>query len=174
MEPDIEAQRNSAEDGGTASETPKSCVADESEHGERTTAKCRAEGTAANTHQEGNEGLLPVDNGTPRHDSIATPSIESSESRVPSSYSAEVDEDTALFAFAEELRDESPPGEPWYMEMTRLRRIQFLYLNRQLAQCRKRILERQEVTEEEMVTLKGLLRDQGRPPWHFVCRIANC
>ena len=72
-----------------------------------------------------------------------------------------MNEDEALFKFAMVLREEKPLGEPWYMEMTRLRRFYFLYLNRELARCRKTILSRREVTEEDMKILKGLLRDQA-------------
>ena len=71
-------------------------------------------------------------------------------------------ESVALFRLAEELGSETPPAEPWFMEMTRLRRLYFVYLNKRLAQCRKRILEKQEASDNDMLEVKELLRDQGK------------
>lgn len=72
-------------------------------------------------------------------------------------------EEMGLFDFAEELRQEKPPGEPWFMEMTRLRRLHFLWLNRELAGVRKKILEGKSASDDDMVKLQTLLRDQGTP-----------
>lgn len=71
-----------------------------------------------------------------------------------------IDEAVRLFDFAEELRQESPPGEPWFMEMTRLRRLHFLWLNRELAALRKKILEDRRASDTDMKQLQALLRDQ--------------
>lgn len=72
------------------------------------------------------------------------------------------DEGNGLFLIAQDLSSEQPPGEPFFMEMTRLRRFWFLYNNKRLAQCRKRILEREQATDEDMLELQKLLRDQGK------------
>lgn len=72
------------------------------------------------------------------------------------------DEEIGLFDFAEELRLEKPPGEPWFMEMTRLRRLHFLWLNKELASIRKKILENKRASKEDMEKLQNLLRDQGK------------
>lgn len=66
-----------------------------------------------------------------------------------------------LFDFAEELRREDPPGEPWFMEMTRLRRLHFLWLNRELAAIRKKVLQDKRASNKDMEKLQTLLRDQG-------------
>lgn len=72
------------------------------------------------------------------------------------------DEERTLFDFAEELRNEEPPGEPWFMEMSRLRHLHFLWLNKELACLRKKILEDKRASSDDMRTLQTLLRDQGR------------
>ena len=81
--------------------------------------------------------------------------------------SSELDyEEVGIFDFAEELRREKPPGEPWFMEMTRLRRMHFLWLNKELAAIRKKILQDRRASKKDMRTLQGLLRDQGRISYH--------
>lgn len=151
MEPDVEAQRSTAE---TSDQVVNS-----------------REQTERSVSVDADNDLRPVQEAGEARPAATTPARTYSENGTSSSASsstssgstssAEVNENAALYEFAAELRAEKPPGEPWYMEMTRLRRLYFLYLNRQLAQCRKRILERREVSDDEMNELKGLLRDQG-------------
>lgn len=70
-------------------------------------------------------------------------------------------EDFELFDFAEALQDEQPPAEPWFMESTRLRRIHFLHLNRELAGWKKRVQEDRKVSVEDIEAIGKVLREQG-------------
>ena len=79
-----------------------------------------------------------------------------------SSSSDEYEEQAGLYDFAEELRNEEPPVEPWFLEGSRLRRIYILWLNKQLALCRKDILERQQPSDRDMEQLGKILHLQGK------------
>lgn len=79
-----------------------------------------------------------------------------------SSSSGEYEEQAGLYDFAEELRNENPPVEPWFLESSRLRRIYILWLNKQLALCRKDILERQQPSDQNMEQLGKILHLQGK------------
>ena len=72
------------------------------------------------------------------------------------------DEQVGLFNLSEELRSRDPPTEPWFLEMTRLRRIYILWLNKQLALCRKSILQRERASDDDMKTLGKVLHLQGK------------
>ena len=151
MEPDVEAQRSTAETGdhvATSREQTEPSIPVDADNGLRSV-------------EEASETPPAASSRTRTSSEQVTSSSASSSTSSGSGSSGEVNENAALYEFAAELRAEKPPGEPWYMEMTRLRRLYFLYLNRQLAQCRKRILERREVSDDEMNELKVLLRDQG-------------
>lgn len=65
-----------------------------------------------------------------------------------------------LFQFSEAIRD-GPNPDPWFMEMTRLRRLHFLHLNNRLAAFRKDILEKKEASNEDVTKLAALLHEQG-------------
>lgn len=59
--------------------------------------------------------------------------------------------------------------------MTRLRRLHFLYLNKQLAACRKDIFEKQVASDGDMARLATLLHQQGEiPDSVFSYSIAKC
>lgn len=96
-----------------------------------------------------------------RPQALAQTDDSSAWSSMDSVNSAYDDEELGLFDFAETVRDEIPPGEPWFMEMTRLRRLHFLWLNKELAAVRKKILENKRASDDDMRALQGLLRDQG-------------
>lgn len=70
-------------------------------------------------------------------------------------------EDFELFEFAEVLQGEKPTAEPWFMESTRLRRIHFLHLNRELARWKKRIQEGRKVSTKDVEAIGKVLSDQG-------------
>jgi hypothetical protein len=72
------------------------------------------------------------------------------------------DEEAGLYNLAEELRSRDPPVEPWFLEMTRLRRIYILWLNKQLALSRKSILGSQRASDKDMERLGELLHLQGK------------
>ncbi|SMR64168.1 unnamed protein product [Zymoseptoria tritici ST99CH_3D1] len=99
----------------------------------------------------------------------------------------EEEEAIGLFKFAEELRAEIgatgevpggnealeegektsadpkylEPAEPWFLEMGRLRRMYFLYLNKQLASKRKTLLESGKATDKDMRAVGLLLHKQA-------------
>lgn len=73
------------------------------------------------------------------------------------------DEELGLYNLAEELRQQNPPAEIWFLEMTRLRRIHTLWLNKQLALSRKSILGRRRATDDDMGRLGKVLHLQGKP-----------
>lgn len=153
---DLEAQRHNEKDAGSKS--------GEHQDSRDFTAKPVKNTTGDDaTAMEDTESPSPTPAGD-RSSISSHSSAASSDERPPASGSQveESKEDANLFLFSEELKRERPPAEPWYMEMTRLRRMYFLYLNKRLAQCRKKILARQEVSDEDMLELKELLRDQGR------------
>lgn len=81
------------------------------------------------------------------------------------------DEQTALYDLSEELRSERPVAEPWTLEMSRLRRIYILWLNKRLSLCRRTILERQRVSEEDMRNLGEVLRLQGKAARQSYCTV---
>lgn len=81
------------------------------------------------------------------------------------------DEQMALYDFAEELRSERPVAELWTLEMSRLRRIYMLWLNKRLSLCRRTILERQRVSEEDMRNLGEVLRLQGKAVRQSYCKV---
>lgn len=70
------------------------------------------------------------------------------------------DEDFALFEFAESLQEDL--AEPWFMEMTRLRRIHFLYLNKRLAAWKKKVQEDRKASDADVDTIGRLLSEQGK------------
>jgi hypothetical protein len=72
------------------------------------------------------------------------------------------EEQAGLYDLAEELRSREPPVEPWFLEMSRLRRIYILWLNKQLSLCRKSILGRQRARDEDMEVLGKVLHLQGK------------
>lgn len=74
----------------------------------------------------------------------------------------EYEEQAGLYDFAEELRNKEPPVEPWFLEGSRLRRMYILWLNKQLALCRKGILERQQPSDQDMEDLGKILHLQGK------------
>jgi hypothetical protein len=72
------------------------------------------------------------------------------------------DEQAGLYDFAEELYQKDPAVEPWFLEMSRLRRIYILWLNKRLSLSRKSILERQSASDEDMEELGKVLHLQGK------------
>lgn len=79
------------------------------------------------------------------------------------SFGPEENEDVNLYLFAEELYDERPiPAEPWFLEMTRLRRAYILHLNKRLAKHRKRFFEERQATDKDMEDLGKTLHEQGQ------------
>jgi hypothetical protein len=72
------------------------------------------------------------------------------------------DEQAALYDLVEELRNRVPPVEPWFLEMSRLRRIYILWLNKQLSLCRKLILGHRRASDEDMKVLGEVLHSQGK------------
>ncbi|KXS94483.1 hypothetical protein AC578_1717 [Pseudocercospora eumusae] len=71
-------------------------------------------------------------------------------------------EDVNLYLFAEELYDEGPtPAEPWFLEMTRLRRAYILHLSKRLAKHRKRFFEERQATDRDMEDLGKTLHEQA-------------
>lgn len=82
------------------------------------------------------------------------------------------EEEAGLYDFAEELRTEKQPVEPWFLEGSRLRRIYILWLNKRLAMCRKNILERQQPSDRDMEELGKIFHLQGTgktPTKRFRC-----
>lgn len=71
------------------------------------------------------------------------------------------DEQAGLYDFAEELRLQDPAVEPWFLEMSRLRRIYILWLNKRLSLSRKSVLERQSASDKDMEELGKVLHLQG-------------
>lgn len=71
-------------------------------------------------------------------------------------------EQVGLYNLAEELRSRDPPVEPWFMEMSRLRRIYIMWLNKRLSLCRKSILGRRRASDEDMKVLGEILHLQGK------------
>jgi hypothetical protein len=76
----------------------------------------------------------------------------------------EYTEEDGLYDLAEELRTRDPPVEPWFLESSRLRRMYILWLNKQLAVCRKDILESEKPSDKHMETLGKVLHLQGMLP----------
>jgi hypothetical protein len=67
-----------------------------------------------------------------------------------------------IYRLANELQDELPvPAEPWYMEMTTLRRINFIDINNKLAKCRKKLYDTRAATEDDIKEIRQLLHIQG-------------
>ena len=64
-----------------------------------------------------------------------------------------------LFQYAKDLRDEN--AEPWFFEMTTLRRFNFADLNNKLAQCKKKLFESEVASEGDICELRRLLHEQG-------------
>lgn len=71
------------------------------------------------------------------------------------------DEEFYLVDYANALREEKPPAEPWFLEMTRLRKIYLLHLNNELARMRKKILIGRRASKTDMNQLRDLLHDQA-------------
>jgi hypothetical protein len=78
------------------------------------------------------------------------------------SFEDDYDEHAALYDFAEELRMEEPAAEPWFLEMSRLRRIYILWLNKRLSLCRKSILGRKKASDDDVKVLGEVLHLQGK------------
>ncbi|KAK5110242.1 hypothetical protein LTR85_001301 [Meristemomyces frigidus] len=106
--------------------------------------------------------------------SIRSASTDSQSARViPSSMSdvrngsmrtgseASVDEERNICDFAESLEREEPPADPWFMEMTGLRRLHFLHINKRLAACKKRVLETRRATDRDMEEIRALFHEQA-------------
>jgi len=72
------------------------------------------------------------------------------------------DEQVGLYDLAEKLRNADPAVEPWFLEMSRLRRIYILWLNKRLSLCRKSILGNQQASDEDMEALGEVLHLQGK------------
>jgi hypothetical protein len=70
-------------------------------------------------------------------------------------------EQAGLYDLAEKLRNENPAVEPWFLEMSRLRRIYILWLNKRLSLCRKSILGQQRASDKDMKALGEVLHLQG-------------
>lgn len=64
-----------------------------------------------------------------------------------------------LFQYTKDLREEK--AEPWFFEMTTLRRLNFADLNIKLAQCRKKLFESEVANDEDICELRKLLHEQG-------------
>lgn len=79
----------------------------------------------------------------------------------PNSWESD-DEQVGLYDFSEELRLKKPAVEPWFLEMSRLRRIYILWLNKRLSLSRKSILGRQSASDEDMEELGKVLHLQGK------------
>jgi hypothetical protein len=71
-------------------------------------------------------------------------------------------EQVGLYDLAENLRNHDPPVEPWFLEMTRLRRIYIMWLNKRLALCRKSLLGHRKASDEDMKELGEVLHLQGK------------
>jgi hypothetical protein len=83
----------------------------------------------------------------------------------PNSYEGsgnDEDEQVGLYNLAEKLRNQDPAVEPWFLEMSRLRRIYVLWLNKRLALCRKSILTNRKASDEDMKALGEVLHLQGK------------
>jgi hypothetical protein len=80
----------------------------------------------------------------------------------PGNSKADDEEETSLYDLAEELRNRDPVVQPWFLEMSRLRQIYILWLNKQLSLSRKSILERQRASDKDMETLGKILHLQGK------------
>jgi hypothetical protein len=94
---------------------------------------------------------------TPNHSIIPTP--------YPNSYQSsdnDEDEQVGLYNLAENLRNQTPPVEPWFLEMSRLRRIYVMWLNKRLALCRKSLLGHRKASDEDMEALGKVLQLQGK------------
>ena len=74
---------------------------------------------------------------------------------------ASVDEERNLYDFVDKLQTENPPGAPWFINITLLRRLQFLHVNKRLAACKKRIVETRTATDSNMQEVRTLLHEQG-------------
>lgn len=99
--------------------------------------------------------------GTPANSSQAAKQDKSSIYDLPYT-SSDAPDQTGLFRFSEELHKEERPVEPWFLEMSRLRRMYILWVNKRLAQCRKNILQLQQPTDQDMKDLGEVLHLQGR------------
>lgn len=86
------------------------------------------------------------------------------------SLGASTDEERNIFDFVDALEDEQPAAEPWLVEMTRLRRLHFLHINKRLAACKKKILETRRATDRDMEELGALFNEQGTSKSFQVCR----
>ena len=99
-----------------------------------------------------------VSSGTASNHSVRTTAYPNS---YEGSASDEV-EQVGLYNLAEELRNQDPPVEPWFLEMPRLRRIYIMWLNKRLALCRKSILGHRKASDEDMKALGEVLHLQGK------------
>lgn len=79
-----------------------------------------------------------------------------------SSFSEDDGEQGGLYDFAEELRTNNPPTEPWFLEMSRLRRLYILWLNKRQALMRKKILEGKRASDQDMEEVGRILHLQGK------------
>ncbi len=68
-------------------------------------------------------------------------------------------ENQMLFRWSEKLRREE--AEPWFLEMTTLRRLSILHLNKQLAWYKKKISKDHAASNKDMRRVRALLREQG-------------
>jgi hypothetical protein len=72
-----------------------------------------------------------------------------------------VDEDRELFVLARNLLQEPSAPQAWLLEMSHLRRLHFLHINKRLAACKRKIMELGKVTDEGAENLKSLFHEQG-------------
>ena len=122
----------------------------------RRTTRRSGQQRVQNASQSRSSSPASAASGTARVSAKSSSSVSSS---ISNEGEDEDIEESGLFDFAEGLREDQ--NEPWFMEMSRLRRCHFLYLNKRLAACRKRILQRRQVSDKDMEDLTILLRDQG-------------
>ena len=155
LQPDLEAQRTSCEGEKARPIANEEAVSSQDEPGYDSDAarsvkrpNIRRRRGSRSSSQATAEAQSPIGAAT----SLRSSSETSSEEDV---------EEAGLFEFAEAVGWERPPGEPWFMEMTRLRRYHFVYLNKKLAASRKRILEQKTASDHDMEELTKLFHDQG-------------
>ena len=124
--------------------------------------------TSAEEYAESTQSVRPGLNETDSPESNTTPLTgyaESARSGRSEPSHASLGQDERLFQFVDELRREIPrPAEPWFLEMTTLRRFNFIHINNKLAECKKKLFETRIATDDAIIQLRGLLHDQGTGP----------
>jgi hypothetical protein len=66
-----------------------------------------------------------------------------------------------LYDLVDDIRTENPPAEAWFLEMSDMRRMHFLHINKRLAACKKDIEEQKSVKDEDVEKIRALFHEQG-------------